>query len=229
MSTLENGPKQTRHSSGSKWKDGSIPGPGLASGCSYFSGHSLGLEGNMGSDPASKASLGGEEGGAPMGASLQGSRRTGRNSKQELLQGHFSGSGACTRAPAGYKGCFWGPSPVAESNRLGVWPGSKLPRRLRHQPATGDGWGGKSLSPQAMSTVPHSQHFLPFLCTLCFTAFSCSLWLFLEIRGGKEGVMDTGPTPDSGHQQLVCRGHREALPCTGLSACLPFPSLYFSF
>lgn len=163
MSNLETGPKQTRHSSGSQWKDGSVLGPGLASGCSCSSGHSLGPEGNMGSDSASKASLGGEEGGAPVGAALEGSCRTGRSRKRELLQGHFSRSGACTPAPAGSKCCFWGPSPVAESNCLGVWPGSKLPRRLRHQPATGDGWGGQSLSPQAMSTVPQSQHFLPFL------------------------------------------------------------------
>lgn len=132
MSNLETGPKKTRHSSGSEWKDGSVPGPGLASRCSCSSGHSLEPEGNVDPDPASKASLGGEERGAPVGAALEGSRRTGRSSKRELPQGPFSRSGACTPAPAGYKCCFRGPGLVAESNRLGVWPGSKLLRRLRH-------------------------------------------------------------------------------------------------
>lgn len=124
MSNLETGPKKTRHSSGSEWKDGSVPGPGLASGCSCSSGHSLEPEGNVDPDPASKASLGGEERGAPVGAALEGSRRTGRISKRELPQGPFSRSGACTPAPAGYKCCFRGPGSVAESNRLGVWPGA---------------------------------------------------------------------------------------------------------
>lgn len=118
MSNLETGPKKTRHSLGSEWKDGSVPGSGLASGCSCSSGRSSEPEGNVDPDPASKASLGGEEGGAPVGAALEGSRRTGRSSKRELLQGPFSRSGACTPAPAGHKCCFRGPSPVAESNHL---------------------------------------------------------------------------------------------------------------